>query len=578
MRYAFLFLFLLLAATSSGQRLPTRFEQSRGTQTPPYEEVISWWQRLDALSPIVSMQPMGPTDAGYPLHLVLLSADQDFNIASNKRKKKSIIFINNGIHPGEPDGIDASMLLARDLAEGAIRLPVHVVLAVIPVYNIGGALNRSAFYRINQNGPEEFGFRGNSQNLDLNRDFIKADSKEARTFAQIFQLLDPDVFIDNHVSNGADFQHVMTLLATQHNKLGGSMGAFLNTQFEPALFQLMKEKGFDLVPYVNHSSQTPDKGWLQFWDSPRYSTGYAALWNTFAFMPETHMLKPYAQRVRSTYALMHSFIEFVSKSSSQITELRTATRHQHMVQPIFPIAWKRDRTAHSMIEFKGYEPGYRPSEISGQVSLFYDRSKLLNIQVPFYNRFVDSVSVRRPAAYVIPQGWWKVLDLLKLNGVVMNPIAADTTLEVEAYRIEKYNASGRVYEGHHLNSGVEVSRTVKKVRFRKGDVLVPMNQKANRFLVETLEPQGEDSYFAWNFFDSILGQKEGFSDYVFESSAVELLSQYPDIRVRLEEHKKADSAFSKNGAAQLNFIYQQSPYYEPAHLQYPVFRLMRPLK
>src|SRR5687767_1190381 len=219
MRQLIVFLICVFPICTAAQKLSTRFEASRGTQTPAYPEIITWWQNLDALSPIVKMEPMGATDAGFPLHLVLLSADQDFNISSLKRKRKSIILINNGIHPGEPDGIDASMLLARDLAEGQKKLPANVVLAVIPVYNIGGTLNRSSFYRIDQNGPEQFGFRGNSQNLDLNRDFIKSDSKEARSFAQIFHLLDPDVLVDNHVSNGADFQHVMTLLASQHNKL-----------------------------------------------------------------------------------------------------------------------------------------------------------------------------------------------------------------------------------------------------------------------------------------------------------------------------------------------------------------------
>ena len=577
MRKLIISLIILIPFCSAGQHLTTRFEASNGTQTPAYPEIISWWQNLDALSPIISMQPTGATDAGYPLHLILIAADQDFNIASIKRKQKSILLINNGIHPGEPDGIDASMLLARDIAEGKNKLPANVVLAIIPVYNIGGTLNRSAFYRIDQNGPEHFGFRGNSQNLDLNRDFIKSDSKEARTFAHIFQMLDPDVLVDNHVSNGADFQHVMTLLATQHNKLGGRLGSFLNNRFQPALFQLMKEKGFDLVPYVNHSNQTPDKGWFQFWDSPRYSSGYAALWNTFAFMPETHMLKPYALRVRATYALMRSFIQFVAQNSSQISELRAITKMEQLQQSLFPIAWKRDRTAFSMIDFKGYEPGMKPSDISGQPRLFYDRSKPIQLQVPFYNIFVDSISIQKPAAYIIPQGWWKVLELLKINGVQMNLLPADTTLEVESYRIEKYNANPRPFEGHHLNSGVQVSKAMKKIRFRKGDVLIPMNQRANRFLMETLEPQAEDSYFAWNFFDPILGQKEGFSEYVFEETAVSLLQEYPQIKTSLEERKRTDSAFAKNGAAQLNFIYQQSPYYEPAHMQYPVYRLLRPI-
>ena len=283
----------------------------------------------------------GDTDSGYPLHLVYISNDGATDMGSVR--SKTTILINNGIHPGEPDGIDASMLLARDIVTGKLKLPNHVQLAIIPVYNIGGCLNRSANYRVDQNGPEEFGFRGNGRNFDLNRDFIKQDSRNAQSFVEIFHELDPDVFVDNHVSNGADYQHVMTLLTTQHSKLGGAMGQYLNQVFEPALYAGMKQKGFDLIPYVNAFGETPDKGWPEFWDSPRYGSGFGALWHSFSFVPETHMLKPYDQRVKATYALMQTFIEFTGKNAAKIKELRAADRKKASTQTEVPIRWKRNR-------------------------------------------------------------------------------------------------------------------------------------------------------------------------------------------------------------------------------------------
>ncbi|HMK25256.1 MAG TPA: M14 family zinc carboxypeptidase, partial [Chitinophagaceae bacterium] len=280
MRKIYLLLLITISANSFGQNITTRFEQSGGKESPTYPEIIDWWQKLDKQSDYIKMSTMGMTDAGYPLHLVVISADKDFSFESLRKKNKRIILINNGIHPGEPDGIDASMLLARDIAfnlnnreiarkkfAGASRYPVtisgfampdNIVLVIIPVYNIGGCLNRSINYRIDQNGPTEKGFRGNSQNLDLNRDFIKCDSKEARSFTEIFHMVDPDVFVDNHVSDGADYQHVMTLICTQHNKLGGAMGDFMNKNFEPGLYAGMKEKGYDLIPYVNAFGDSPD--------------------------------------------------------------------------------------------------------------------------------------------------------------------------------------------------------------------------------------------------------------------------------------------------------------------------------
>jgi hypothetical protein len=575
MRILLLSFLLFLQLSSFEQPLITRFEQSNGTESPGYPEIISWWMKLAASSNKVKMLEMGPSDAGFPLHLILISGDKDFNMASLKKKRRNIILINNGIHPGEPDGIDASMLLAREIIDGSYRLPATVVVGIIPVYNIGGSLNRSRFYRIDQDGPVEKGFRGNAENLDLNRDFIKADSKNAMTFSKIFHYLDPDVFIDTHVSNGADYQHVMTLLAAQHNKLGGEMGAFMNKVFEPGLYPLMKTKGYDLVPYVNHYGGTVDKGWSEYWDSPRYSSGYASLWSSFAFETETHMLKPYKMRVESTKAMLESFIEFTAQHSNEITRLREDTKKKELTQPAFPIAWKLDKTRYSTIHFKGFQSGYKPSEVSGLPQLYYDRSKPYEKQIPFYNYYLDSINIQTPVAYIIPQGWWKVIERLKMNNVQMRQFLRDTMVQVESYKIQNYESGSRPFEGHHLNIGIQVKKAVSEVTVRKGDYYIPLNQTANRFLVETLEPQGEDSYFSWNFFDAILGQKEGFSDYVFEQTASNYLKAHPSLREELDNKKATDTTFAKNGYAQLDFVFRNSPYYETAHMQYPVYRVMK---
>lgn len=572
----FLFsLFFLFSFPALSQKFITRFEQSGGAESPTYPQIIQWWKGLAAAYPTVQMKEMGHTDAGYPLHLILVSTNKTFDIKAIKAKKKAIIFINNGIHPGEPDGIDASMLLVRDIAQGKYNLPSNIVLAFIPVYNIGGALNRSINYRIDQNGPVEKGFRGNAQNLDLNRDFIKMDSKNAVSFARIFTMLDPDVFVDNHVSNGADYQHVMTLLTSQHNKLGGVMGTFMNKTFEPGLYPLMKKKGFDMVPYVNHFGETPDKGWPEFFDSPRYGSGYGTLWNTFSFVPETHMLKPYPQRVNATRALMESFIEFTAQHGKEITRLREETAKAQQRQTLFPIAWKWDRTKTYEILFKGYEATTKKSEVSGFERLFYDKKKPYEKRIPFYNTYTDTLSVEKPVAYLIPQGWWKVIERLQANGIQMQPLQKDTVMEVETYSIIDYTSAAWPYEGHHPNSRVQVSKKVKPIFFRKGDYLIPLSQKGVRFLIETLEPQAMDSYFAWNFFDPILGQKEGFSDYVFEETAAAYLRSNPELQKKLEEKKRADTAFAKSGSAQLNFVYQNSPYFEAAFQQYPVYRIIK---
>jgi hypothetical protein len=335
----------------------------------------------------------------------------------------------------------------------------------------------------------------------------------------------------------------------------------------------MKEKGYDLIPYVNNFGDKPENGWSEYYDGPRYGSGYGSLWGTFSFVPETHMLKPYDQRVKATYALMQSFISFTASNSAEIANLRKQTKAANISATAFPLSWTNDKKGFKEVTFKGYESTRKPSDVSGLPRLYYDRSKPFEKQIKIFNSSTPGNFVKKPAAYIIPQGWWKVIELLKLNKVEMSAFKKDTTIMVEAYHIDEFKTSPRQYEMHHLNSDVKITVTLKKQVFRKGDWYIPMNQAANRFLIEVLEPQGEDSYFSWNYFDGILGQKEGYSAYAFEDIAAEYLNNHPDVRSKLEEKRKTDTSFAKSGSAQLNFVYQNSPWFEPAYMQYPVYRV-----
>ncbi|HXB92913.1 MAG TPA: M14 family metallopeptidase, partial [Puia sp.] len=552
----------------------TPFERSEGKQTATYFECIAFYKQLDRLSPALSIREMGMSDAGYPYHVVLYSNDGQFDPQQWHRKGKVVLLINNGIHPGEPDGVDASMLLLRDLVAKKLRLPDNVALAVIPLYNIGGALNRGSFSRVNQNGPESYGFRGNAQDLDLNRDFTKSDSRNARSFARIFQWVNPDIQIDNHVSDGADYQYTMTLLASQWNKLGGEVGDFLHTVFQPALFASMEKKGWPMTPYVNFEQGNPRRGWEAFYDPPRYSSGYAALFHTIAFMPETHMLKPFHDRVLATYALLQTMIEQSSQHGAEILQKRKRDFESDLKSDRLALDWKVDTSRSDMISFKGYESDHKTSEVTGLPRLYYDHSRPFVRDVRFYNYFTAGDFVKVPKYYIIPQGWHEVTDLLTQNGVRMKRLTKDSTVTVEVYHIAKYTASPRAYEKHHKNSGVEVSADREAILFLKGDYIISTDQANRRFLVEMLEPTGDDSYFAWNFFDAILQQKEGYSAYRWEDVASEWLKTHPDLREKLDERKKTDSAFARNAGMQLDFVYKHSPYYEPAHMRYPVYRVL----
>jgi hypothetical protein len=568
----FLFLPLILLSTIALSQ-QTIFEKSDGKKTATYFEAIQFYKELSLHHSLIKMETKGQTDAGFPLHLVLLSNDKNFDPATWHNKQKVVILINNGIHPGEPDGIDASMMLVRDIVNKKIVLPDNVALGVIPVYNIGGALNRNSYSRANQNGPDSYGFRGNAQNLDLNRDFTKCDSKNSRSFSEIFHFLNPDILVDTHVSDGADYQHTMTLITTQYNKLGENLGSWVKSTFEPALFKGMKEKNWDMAPYINVEDTDPSKGFSMFYDSPMYSSGYAALFNTISFMPETHMLKQFKERVQSTFDLLLTMIQQASVNADQLLAKRKEAIENTIYQKIFPLSWKLDTIHFTNITFKGYEAGYKKSEATGLPVLFYDHNKPFTKQVKYYDSFLPENLVPKAKAYIIPQGWWTVIDLLKLNQVHMQQLKKDTAIEITAYHIESSKSLVKAYEKHHRNYNVAISTKKEKIHFLKGDYIIYLNQPANRYITEMLEPAGDDSFFSWNFFDAILQQKEGYSDYRWNDIAEKYLINHPELKEKLEWKKKSDSIFAKNASAQLNFIYKNSPYYEPVHLRYPVYRI-----
>lgn len=552
----------------------TRFEKSGGTETATYSEIIDYYSQLAEAYPSITLQEIGKTDSGLPLHLAIFNPNPEVDLEKLK-ETHNVLLINNGIHPGESDGIDATMMLFRDLAGDSLEAPKNSVIATIPVFNVGGALNRNSSTRTNQNGPKEYGFRGNARNYDLNRDFAKADTRNMKTFYEIFHSLDPDVFIDNHVSNGADYQYTLTHLFTQHNKLGGNLGEYLNKKLRPALEDSLRKKEWDITPYVNVFNEVPEAGFTQFMDYPRYSTGYTTLWNTLGMMVETHMLKPYEKRVQGTYQLMVSMIRITDAEAGVIKDLRNQAKRKYLTDRNYNLKFEPDMENPSIRNFKGYEGEYISSEITGSERLKYDRDKPFTKEIEYYDNFKVTREIEIPRAYIIPQGWWQVIDRLRMNQIKMKRIDQDTVIEVEVYKIEDFETSEYAYEGHYPHRNTKVSTSIQEIEFRKGDYLVTTFQDGARYLIEMLEPEATDSFFNWNFFDTVLQQKEGFSPYVFEDKAKQLLQENDELRNDFEEKKRTEESFRNNWYAQLDWLHKQSKHYEEAHLRYPIFRLPR---
>lgn len=551
----------------------THFEKTKGLETATYNQTIEFYSNLANVYSEISLESIGETDSGEPLHIVTLNRNSVFDFSEIRKSNKRILLINNGIHPGESDGIDATMMLFRDIVQGKINTPKNTVLVTIPIYNIGGCLNRNSTTRTNQNGPKEHGFRGNARNYDLNRDFIKCDTKNAKTFTKIFHKVKPDVFIDNHVSNGADYQYTLTHLFTQHNKLGGDLGYYIHTEMMPKLEEKLTQKKWDITPYVNVFNSVPEKGFSQFMDYPRYSTGYTTLFNCLGMMVETHMLKPYKQRVKGTYELMKSMIEITEEDGKTISEIRDKALNDLYINKTYTLNWKIDTTKLTNIDFKGFEADKIKSDITGFERLKYDTTKPFTKKVKYQNYFSPSLKVEIPTAYIIPKGWHQVIDLLKLNQVELSTLKNDTVITVERYKIKSFETRKSAYEGHYPHYNTILKTDTLDIPFNKGDFLIYTEQNAIRYLLETLEPNAPDSFFNWNFFDTILQQKEGFSPYVWEDKALELLESNPELKEEFEHRKKDISEFNNNWYTQLDWLHKQSKYYEQAHLQYPIYRI-----
>lgn len=553
--------------------------------TPTWRETIDNFQALSAESEFATLVEVGSSDVGRPIHAFVLSKSaKDLKSMDDLRNchlkriangAKACLLINNAIHPGEPCGVDASIAWAREMLNdkrALLELLASMDVVIVPMYNVGGALNRNCCTRTNQEGPEEYGFRGNARNLDLNRDFIKMDSQNARSFVSLFQAIKPDVFIDTHTSNGADYTYAMTLITTQADKAGPVIGPYLREVMEPQVFEAMEQRGETIVPYVNTRNQTPESGIIGFLESPRYSTGYTTLFGTLGFTAEAHMLKPFPRRVEATMDLIKCIALFTKENAAEIIRLRAVEAERVKNAFELPVHWALDATDSTMIPFRGYKARREVSQVTGDIRLAYDREETWEGQIPWFNRFLPDETGQMPEFYIVPQAWREVVHRCQWNGIAMSQLTADTTMELDVTYIRGFDARNTPYEGHHINRLDSLEFRTEQVRLFKGDWLVPTEQIGARYLIETLDPRGHDSFFTWNFFDSALQQKEYFSAYVFEETALEMLESNAELRVRFEAAKATNPEIAHSSRAQLNWLHMNSANYEGTVNRYPVFQ------
>lgn len=561
--------FLLNLYPSFSSEMTERYKKN---QTPTYDEVIAHYKQLADTYSTARLIEYGKTDSGIPLHLFVISHDGIFDPDSIKAAGKSTVLINNAIHPGEPCGVDASAKLAEDLLIGGIIPNSNVVTCIIPAYNIGGMLNRGCCSRANQDGPEEYGFRGNAKNLDLNRDFMKADAGNTKAFFQIYHDWKPQIFVDVHSTNGADYPAEMTLISSARSRVDLGTRTFMNSMTN-TFYRDMNRDGFSVSPYYYLFADSIEQGLMEYMDSPRYSTGYTTLFNTIGYVSEAHMLKPYPVRVEATYSFLKSIVVYANLNSSALISVTDDAKKKVRQITEYGINYELDSTTNLQLRFESYKKKYRNSAVTGLPIHYYDQAERDTTMIPFYASYKPTKTIQVPAYYIIPQQWTEAIDRLNMNRIEYTKFERDTTLEVELYYIDKYETAERPYEGHYMHHSVEVRKQNEAMNLRAGDLLIPTDQDGIRYLIEALEPAAEDSFFAWNFFDGILQQKEWFSDYVFEPKAEQILAANPQLKADFEKKKKDDKTFAANSWAMLYYIYTSSKYYEKTHNRYPVYRI-----
>jgi murein tripeptide amidase MpaA len=584
-----------VSAQASDWRTPA--ETSDYRTTPDYAETVAYLERIAAAAPgQVKIENFGKTGEGRDLKLVIASKDGVFDPAAIHASRRAILLVQNSIHAGEMDGKDSCLALLRDIVitKSKAALLDHVVFVFIPVYNIDGHERRSAYNRINQNGPELAGWRGNASNLNLNRDYMKADAPETRAFLKMFHRWLPDFFVDNHVTDCMDYQYDVTFWIDDTPDVAPATAKWIHETVTPELEAKVNAAGHKSFPaLINLIDDTdPAKG-LSFsgGDTPHFSTGQMILENRPGMLVELHMLKDYKTRVTGNYEIVRALLEVMNRDTAKLIALnREADAAASKLgansqgNEKFPLAIDGNGETTPVV-FQGYQWTRSLSEISGGMQVSY-RHEPWEVTLPMVTGVKVTASATPPAAYIVPPQWTHVIDVLAAHDVAMRRTTASWTGKVERYRCSGMQWQGPPFEGRHPifageGAGAQPGRygqctlTTETMTFPAGSIVVPLDQRLSKVAIHWLEPEAPDSALRWGFFDAIFEQKEYGEAYVLEKLARENLAKDPALKAEFEHRIQTDPRFAASPEARLQFFYEHSPWFLENHVgEYPVGRLL----
>jgi hypothetical protein len=574
----------LILAQEEDNVWKTVFEKSGFVSTASYEQTMNYFQNLADNSEFAELLTFGISPQGRKLKYLLVTnerkTDREMSAQLGVRELfKPTILIINGIHSGEIEGKDASMILMREIliTKEKEYLLDSINIIVVPIFSVDGHERKSKYNRINQNGPEEMGWRTTAQNLNLNRDWMKADAPEMQAMLKLVNRYIPDFVIDTHTTDGADYQYTVTYSVEWSKNIFKLMADWLGNEFAPYLEKEVEEKGFLIFPYVylKNWDKGPEEGLLYWPSSPRFSSGYFALQNRPMLLVETHMLKPYKERVYSTKAVLETTLEFVFNNSTELKKLnQQADEHTGKLYEggkYLPISFSNSNK-YETVNFKGYEYYWDSSTVSGAKKLVYtDRKK--DFKVKYFNDIIITDSIKVAKGYYIPPEYSFLVDRLELHRVRPSYFVNESKKYfVTRYKFKDVKFSESSYEGRQTVT-FDYDIYTEEVNIPEGSYLYFTNQRTARLLTHLLEPKSADSFVRWGFMNQIFEQKEYYEDYVMEKIAAEMLENNPELKKEFDEKLKSDETFRNNPRTRLDFFYGRSPYPDKQQNVYPILRI-----
>ena len=537
--------------------------------TPRYDETVAYLRRLVAAWPQLRMVSLGRSPEGRDIWMVIASKEHAFTPEALKRTGKPTLFAQAGIHSGEIDGKDAGLMLLRDMTiRGTKRdLLDGANFLFVPIFSVDAHDRFSRYSRINQRGPEESGWRTQSQNFNLNRDYMKADTLEVQAMLRALRTWDPDLYIDLHVTDGADYQYDVTYGWNGPWAHSPAIANWLDATFRPAVDRALSEMGHIPGPLI-FTDDPAAAGVTLGASDPRLSHGYGDARHLPSILVENHSLKPYDQRVLGTYVFLEQALRTIAADAAG---LRAAMKSDRERRPsTIPLAWRVPDGQTETTEVLGVESRKTLSPVTGDLRMEWLGTPVTS-QAPLRKATEVTSSVSRPSAYWIPASWSQVIASMDLHGIRYERISAARDVDVTMYRLANPKYDAEQFEGH-----VRVTATAtpekRREHFPAGSVRVPTDEPLGTLAMLLLEPAAEDSLFQWGFLHSILSPTEYVEAYIMEPMAERMLAEDPKLAQDFRNRIESDPAFRADPRARLQWFYQRTPFYDERAMLYPIAR------